>query len=176
MLLLARICFAITLLTAVFPAEVRAATLLYELTGPQNVSFTLTDAPAPDVVFADGFAIRDVAILLDGQNLVRDVRFANALNGGGFVIPGSVIDLTGAQLFSGARSSPILLQGQFSLTGVGNQSTYTLNVRQATAPVPEPSTWLLLMVGFGAVGAALRRTRVNPAQLAIRGLPTHQNE
>jgi hypothetical protein len=29
----------------------------------------------------------------------------------------------------------------------------------AAAPVPEPSTWAIMMLGFGAVGAALRRRR-----------------
>nr|WP_314445732.1 PEPxxWA-CTERM sorting domain-containing protein [uncultured Sphingomonas sp.] len=28
-----------------------------------------------------------------------------------------------------------------------------------TAPVPEPSTWAMMMVGFGAIGASMRRRR-----------------
>lgn len=31
-----------------------------------------------------------------------------------------------------------------------------------TAPVPEPQTWLLLIVGFGLCGAALRRRHLDP--------------
>ena len=27
------------------------------------------------------------------------------------------------------------------------------------APVPEPATWLMLIAGFGAVGASIRRSR-----------------
>lgn len=33
----------------------------------------------------------------------------------------------------------------------------------ATAPVPEPSTWAMMLLGFGAVGAAVRRRRAVPA-------------
>ena len=32
----------------------------------------------------------------------------------------------------------------------------TFNLGQVTAPVPEPATWALMLVGFGAVGYSLR--------------------
>lgn len=41
----------------------------------------------------------------------------------------------------------------------------TLMLTQASvaAPVPEPATWAMLILGFGAAGAALRRRRAAPA-------------
>jgi hypothetical protein len=38
----------------------------------------------------------------------------------------------------------------------------------AVAAVPEPSTWALLLVGFGAIGTALRRRRSGATKLAHR--------
>ena len=35
--------------------------------------------------------------------------------------------------------------------------------------VPEPATWLMLLVGFGAIGAALRRSRGGSAAVAYAG-------
>ncbi len=38
--------------------------------------------------------------------------------------------------------------------------------RAATSPVPEPSTWAMMLLGFGVVGAGLRRRRKPDAALA----------
>ena len=34
-----------------------------------------------------------------------------------------------------------------------------ISTQQATSPVPEPATWAMMLVGFGAVGGALRSRR-----------------
>lgn len=39
-------------------------------------------------------------------------------------------------------------------------------IEPAAAAVPEPSTWAMMIVGIGAVGAALRRRRKMEAQLS----------
>ncbi|MBN8815052.1 MAG: PEP-CTERM sorting domain-containing protein [Sphingomonas sp.] len=43
-------------------------------------------------------------------------------------------------------------------------SNYLINTAQiysqfATAPVPEPATWAMMIMGFGLMGAAMRRNR-----------------
>ena len=43
----------------------------------------------------------------------------------------------------------ILPQGVGNLTGLGS----------IAGSLPEPSTWALMLLGFGAIGAAMRRTR-----------------
>lgn len=66
----------------------------------------------------------------------------------------------GAQGFSGplgAGTYAVWLQE----TQVGNVG-YKFDFQVGTAAVPEPATWALMIVGFGAIGAALRARRKTP--------------
>lgn len=54
-----------------------------------------------------------------------------------------------------------LLSSKTDINGYPDGQIATAHV----APVPEPSTWVMMLVGFGAAGAAMRRTR------AKAGLP-----
>jgi len=58
----------------------------------------------------------------------------------------------------------LLATGQHTLTyTVANTSdvlgTYAGNFNFAVAPVPEPATWAMMLLGFGAMGFSLRRRR-----------------
>jgi hypothetical protein len=46
-----------------------------------------------------------------------------------------------------------------TLTSAGDTSTGTLSV--TTSAVPEPATWLMMIAGFGMIGAGVRRRRQN---------------
>jgi hypothetical protein len=55
-----------------------------------------------------------------------------------------------------------LAAGDYRLTINGispNSGSFTGNVRITTGAVPEPGTWALMLLGFGAVGFAMRRKR-----------------
>ena len=76
-------------------------------------------------------------------------------------------------LFSGGGMSSMLWkEGGFTFVGDGNQATIRLaavtegnagvffdDLSVTTGGVPEPSAWVLMIGGFGAAGAALRRRR-----------------
>ena len=47
--------------------------------------------------------------------------------------------------------------GGFRFTNAAQGSTIVDNLVAVTAPVPEPATWAMMMLGFGAMGATLRR-------------------
>ncbi|MER8125014.1 PEPxxWA-CTERM sorting domain-containing protein, partial [Acinetobacter baumannii] len=40
-----------------------------------------------------------------------------------------------------------------------NKGVLTFQLAGASSPVPEPTSWALIIVGFGALGAAFRRQR-----------------
>ena len=48
---------------------------------------------------------------------------------------------------------------QFQSSGVANVDAIIDNVRLTGAPVPEPATWAMMLLGFGGIGMAMRRTR-----------------
>ena len=49
--------------------------------------------------------------------------------------------------------------GSISLTNTGGYSGAVRYWSTGVAAVPEPGTWALMLVGFGAAGASLRRRR-----------------
>jgi hypothetical protein len=59
--------------------------------------------------------------------------------------------------------------GDFKIDWLGSQNNYDLvsKIITARAPVPEPATWAMMLLGFGGIGMAMRRrTGVKLAQLA----------
>jgi len=100
--------------------------------GPQS---TVADAQSVVVTFAGG-----------SQTIVN-------LNGSGNNFYG-ILATAGEQLTG-------LSFGNFQPTGSGVQALQQvrLNLNPTVAAVPEPGTWALMLLGFGAVGASLRRSR-----------------
>lgn len=148
---------------AIGAVPAQAAQLVYEVTGASTaISFTIDEQPALKSVEVDGFIVGDILVELNGISQLRDIGFVRDLSDGGFIILGTDINLAGPQLFTGAFAAPTMRAGDFQLTGYANRALlYSLQVRPANAAVPEPSTWLFLLSGFGVLGAALRaRARI----------------
>lgn len=93
-------------------------------------------------------------------------QYITFIEGVGFVAPGTapayaadntyrfVIDL-------GALDSALsfgVLDGNFADNG-GQYDVSVWQLSRGAGVVPEPTTWLLLILGFGVVGSALRRAR-----------------
>ncbi len=57
-------------------------------------------------------------------------------------------DVTFGSGFFGLSSTPATVYGTFSLDGA------------VSGAVPEPASWAMMLIGFGAVGAAVRRRKV----------------
>lgn len=158
---------AVAAASFVATAPAQAATLQYSLTGDYSGSWLLDSNPVPD----DGedglnFIIWDVTGFPDAVLGIADLTFWNGSALGGLTIEdfwgGSVLlDATGPQLYSGPEASPTLLTGSFDLEGINDSegSFFTLTVTELSGAIPEPSTWAVLVLGFGAIGGAMRSAR-----------------
>ena len=144
-----------------------AATLLFELTGGRNVTFILDSNPIPN----------SSQTFLGEQSVFTDVT--GTVNGAAATIPtisfgtgifatlsinASGLEFTqfagGGPLFTGTGSAPVFSAGTFQLTNpFFPSSNSTLVISEQVAAVPEPSTWALMLLGFGFVGGALRAAK-----------------
>ncbi len=94
-----------------------------------------------------------------------------AINGSGFAQPrvfvpigyvsGSAISST-ATFLNQTFASLGLTAGQYVFTS--NADRVTVNI--GAGPVPEPATWAMMLLGFGGIGAAVRRQRKTKVALA----------
>ena len=136
-------------------------TAQFTLQSPVNASIVNY---APNVFYLE---FLNVSGIYGGQSGLADVRLYGGpgqFDGGLSVRRNSLpyFEGTGQQLFSLSGPTATLFSGTYSLV-------YNSTVVATTVPnssVPEPAAWTMLIVGFGAVGAALRTRRRLPAVAA----------
>ena len=161
--LLCSIAFSSVALSA--PANAQA--LLFELSGSRNATFTLntptpnsftTNALIGNQIFFNNIAgtfggTAGTANISFGTNLIADLNIQSASLGfTQLSVPGD--------LFTGPASNPTFNLGTFNLSGGFTAGPATLTISQAAiAAVPEPGTWAMMLIGFGAMGVSMRRRR-----------------
>lgn len=133
--------------------------------------FEIPAAPSPDVVDPGDtyFVLNDVTYQQGGFSpcpCVGSVTFyasnpADPDFDGGLAI--GEASYTGAQLFTGPVSDPVLSPGTFDVIYHGpsfyNGQPGTITISAVAGAVPEPLTWGMMVSGFALVGGALRRGR-----------------
>ncbi len=146
-------------------APVSAATIVVPLTpGPggtlsggftQNVLTPTFDDTFQFVLPSDGFV--GASLVTIAVNAVTNVDFTSAfLNGNALTLSPTGNFETGNGNF-GVMSG--LQELRVTGTGGGNGDySGTISFRQLAA-VPEPATWAFMILGFGAIGFAMRRRR-----------------
>ena len=163
LLLLCGIAFSSIALSA--PASAQA--LQFDLSGSRTATFTLnsstpssftTNALIGDQIFFNNIAgtfggTAGTANISFGTNLVADLNIQSASLG--------FTQLIGpVDLFTGPASNPTFNTGTFNISGGFTAGAATLTItRAAVAAVPEPGTWAMMLIGFGAMGVSLRRRR-----------------
>lgn len=164
-------------LTGAWSAPASAATLLFELTGSRNATFTLeTDPVVPDrinnqpVLGGSQIFFDNVAGTFNGVAGTGNINFGSgaiiaALN---ISAPGlGFTQFGGTDLFSFVNGQPVFNLGSFAFSGfVTGRSTLTISAVEAA--VPEPGTWAMMLVAFGLLGAAMRQAKRKPAVAVSR--------
>lgn len=98
-----------------------------------------------------------IAAITNGTGLYADlssITFFSSDEGGAFD------SYYGPQLYIGSEQAPSLLAGSFDILFEDlSDQTGTLTIGELAGAVPEPATWAMMLVGFGAVGTGLRRRK-----------------
>jgi hypothetical protein len=100
--------------------------------------------------------------LMSGTSIYSGISFGFNLGNGRVFLPtdyvsGTEIASTATYQFSTLSSLGLIL-GDYVYAF--NRDSITLHIGEAApAAVPEPASWMLMLSGFGAIGAAMRRRR-----------------
>lgn len=138
-----------------------AASFLFELTGGKTASFVI-DTDTPDFSSSSfiGNQVRydNVSGTFGGtEQTVSSVSFGTFLVSS-FQISGSSLGFTqyaGPEMFSGDPAMPVFAPGSYALTSITSGAA-TLTISELAAAVPEPTTWAMMVIGFGMIGGAIR--------------------
>ena len=120
----------------------------------------------------DGFGSGSITTILAGlANSATDLDFNSiTFSNGSIVVPVPVTDLGFQE--SGGLSNIAVMSGALNLLTVNytsrGQGSYGGNLAFApsVSPIPEPATWAMMIIGFGAVGVAMRRRRKDQVRVA----------
>ena len=143
-----------------------AAPLLFNFSGPSGTAiFQLDSNPTPTTsqtfIGSDQFSFSNVAGVFGGvAGTASTISFGNGIFSSLSINAANLgfTQFNAPTLFTGSPGSPTFLTGTFTLINpfFGN-GTLTISPVAVTGAVPEPATWAMMLVGFGAVGGALRR-------------------
>jgi hypothetical protein len=146
-----------------FPPALRADTLDFTLTG-EGTTYTFQLPSSPDSGGAANdfyFAVANVIITIDGDaEAAAEVAFFYEAADGGLEFVGDLPQLDGPQVFTADQGNPTFITGGYSLVNSQDDAPYTLTIADAPpggAAAPEPGSWLLLLTGFIATAAVVRK-------------------
>ena len=158
---------------ALWCAAARAETLTVtwtESTFGISVSWEQSSTPTPLDAISGVFT--DVAVsdfTSTGNTSVgpyTDIVWVNGGFGGLFHTPDNVYIVFGPRTYSGDESAPTFLTGVYNGTDLGTGVDAIVTISGGASPVPEISTWAMMLLGFAGLGFAGYRASRRGAALA----------
>ena len=140
-----------------------AAYFVSDFANPQSISQMVTLLAGTSYTF--GF---DVYKPANGDSNVNGATFTASLDGSPFAsFLASALPVTTWQTYSGTNSFVAQTSGLFSFSFTSNGfpakdfviDRFYLTATDSIGAVPEPATWAMMLIGFGAMGVSLRRRR-----------------
>jgi PEP-CTERM motif len=154
---------------AAFASPASATVFDFKLTGTDSASFRIDTSKQPDSftlanpAFNFGrFEYDNVSGTFNGvAGIAASISFAEGPFLSPFQITGSSLGFAqfiGPVVYSGSTSDPQFLTGSFHFTNPFFRKDDTLTI-SAVGGVPEPSTWAMIILGFGGMGLLSLRHR-----------------
>jgi hypothetical protein len=113
-----------------------------------------TDVPISDFKSTGALTIGPYSDVLwfNGGLSLNDVPY-----GGLFSTPDGYFVLVGPQAYTGPESAPVFQTGTYEGEDYFNNfAAATVTITAVSTGVPEPSTWVMLLMGFAGLAAAFR--------------------
>ena len=147
---------------AVFMFNFTPDTVFFGSSYSGSGQFTTSDT-AMTVGNQTAFSILSISGTANGSAIAAPaaagISYGNYFTTGGFFLDGSGVNFRTA----GGTQVSFFNQSNNNVYRVNSQSpggSFTVNASSsAVAPVPEPATWALMLVGFGGMGYAMRSRR-----------------
>lgn len=155
---------ALALVSSVTAMPASAATLLFSFASnlgtAHDFSFSLDSSPSIASSSSAGFDVSGVALTYGGSPYTDVLSFYTASATGGMsdIHGQGLFDLYGPTVFSGPTSAPTFAPGSFTLNFATGAPEGILTISSVSG-VPEPLTWMMMLLGFGAIGVVVRRRK-----------------
>jgi hypothetical protein len=123
----------------------------------QQISFNILDGASASLITFNLVPLGPQATIMDAQTVVVQIAGQDPVTITGLAPNGN--NFYGIRATAGEQITGLEF-GNFTPEGSGIQALnqVRLNLNTATA-VPEPGTWAMMLLGFGVVGASMRRRR-----------------
>jgi PEP-CTERM motif len=149
---------------AVLATSAHAVTLYASVTEADNsrtASWAMSSTPQVDQY---GEGVQVVVSVEDYGDWVNSGPYSNEIQFFNSTITTSWLDgdfiMQGPQIYTGSESAPVFSPGVWSVFDSSSSSPATFALSLTPPGVPEPSTWAMMLVGVGLLGAGARARRV----------------
>ena len=142
------------------------------LLNSNEIAFTQSGGPMPIIINVSGTSINWRGNSVGGYNaslnpfLIWNFYEATSLTIGGAMKHGSILAPLANLITSGVDLEGSIVVRNFTQSGQVHLGTYAGDSNYLPNPVPEPGSWMMMIAGFGLVGAMMRRRAATEVSLA----------